>query len=51
VDQRGLDVVVRVEDAGGKLLAEFDRESRPDGSEPAIVIGDASGPVRVSVKP
>ncbi len=50
VDQRGIDVVVRVDDAHGAPLAEFDLESRREGREPIIAIGDASGPLRVNVR-
>jgi CHAT domain-containing protein/tetratricopeptide (TPR) repeat protein len=49
VDQRGIDVVVRVRDAHDAVLAEFDLESRKDGHEPVIVVGDAAGPARISV--
>ena len=35
VEQRGIDVVVEVRSADGKLIAEFDSESRKQGREPA----------------
>jgi hypothetical protein len=38
VEQRGIDVVVHVEDTG-KIIAEFDTESRKQGREPVVLAG------------
>ena len=37
VEQRGIDVIARVRDSGGRLLGEFDAESRTHGEEPSLV--------------
>jgi CHAT domain-containing protein len=51
IEQHGIDVLVRVEDPQGKLLAEFDRESRIEGREAACLVADAAGEVRITVQP
>jgi CHAT domain-containing protein len=51
VDQHGIDVVTRVEDAAGTARADFDLDTRADGREPIGVIGDPSGTVFLRVTP
>src|ERR1041385_1193974 len=51
VEQRGVDVVVSVRDAAGKLVAEFDAESRTQGQELAGLVAQSPSPYRVSVRP
>jgi CHAT domain-containing protein/Tfp pilus assembly protein PilF len=50
VEQRGIDVVVEVADAGGKVLAEFDAESRIEGQEQVVVACDTLH-CQLSVRP
>src|SRR6185369_13822222 len=40
VVQKGIDVIVHVRDSQGTLLADFNLESRPEGREPVIVLGE-----------
>ncbi len=47
VEQRGIDVVVAVFDASGKLIAEFDADSRTDGRERAGVVAESASGYRV----
>jgi len=42
VEQRGVDVLVQVLDSSGKVLAEFDGETRTIGQEFVGVVGDSS---------
>jgi CHAT domain-containing protein/Tfp pilus assembly protein PilF len=42
VDQRGIDVVVQVLDPGGKVITEFDSESRRHGEELVSLIADSA---------
>ncbi len=50
VEQRGIDVVVQVREHGGKLLAEFDFESRKDGNESLVLTADSTVDYTVNVK-
>lgn len=49
VVQKGIDVIVHVRDAQGTLLADFNLESRTEGREPLIVLGEAAGPVQIGI--
>lgn len=51
VDQRGVDVVVRVSSPDGKSLGEFDSPNGTDGPEPVSLIADSSGFYRIDVAP
>lgn len=51
VEQRGIDVVVDVRDAGGKTLAEYDFDSKPEGTERVILVAESSIRYQLSVKP
>lgn len=51
VDQRGIDVVVRVFSPAGKRLGEFDSPNGADGPENVTVIADAAGAYRIDVAP
>jgi hypothetical protein len=50
VEQRGIDVVVQVEDTG-KIIAEFDTESRKQGREPVVLAADRAGTYELRVRP
>lgn len=50
VEQRGIDVVVQVLDASGKLLAEFDSESRKEGQEFLGLVADSGEGYRLRIK-
>ena len=50
VEQRGIDVVVQIEDSGA-LLAEFDSESRKQGREPIVLAAGRAGTYEVIVRP
>jgi CHAT domain-containing protein len=50
VEQRGVDVVVQVLDPAGKLIAEFDSESRKEGRELVGVVADAEGSYQLRIK-
>jgi CHAT domain-containing protein/Tfp pilus assembly protein PilF len=51
VEQRGIDVVVDVTDAGGKLLSEYDFESRIPGQEHVVLTAESAVRYQLSVKP
>ena len=51
VQQRGIDVVVEASGAYGKVLAEFDSESRIQGEEQVVVGGETATRYQLSVKP
>src|SRR4051812_3294841 len=51
VDQRGIDVVVRVFSPAGKRLGEFDTPNGANGPEDVTVIADAAGAYRIEVAP
>ncbi|HZF40874.1 MAG TPA: tetratricopeptide repeat protein, partial [Blastocatellia bacterium] len=51
VDQRGIDVVVRLLGPDGKQIAEFDSESRPQGQESVSLAPEESGGYRLIVSP
>src|SRR5262245_53157437 len=43
VEQRGVDVIIRVFGTDGQSIAEFDSELRVNGEEPAALIASATG--------
>jgi hypothetical protein len=51
VDQRGIDVVVRVFSPAGRRLGEFDSPNGTDGPENVSVIAEATGVYRIDVAP
>jgi len=51
VDQRGIDVIVRVFSPGGKRLGEFDSPNGAEGPENVSVIAEAAGVYRIEVAP
>jgi len=51
LEQRGIDVVVDISDAGGKLLSEYDFESRIPGQEQVVLTADSAVGYQLSVKP
>src|SRR6266567_5031774 len=51
VDQVGVDVVVRILDTLGAVIAVFDDEMRKDGREHVAFIADTTRPYRVTVSP
>lgn len=51
VDQRGIDVVVRVFSPAGKRLGEFDSPNGTDGPENVSVIAAGAGVYRIDVAP
>ena len=51
VDQRGIDVVVRVFSPAGRRLGEFDSPNGTDGPENVTVIAEAAGVYRIDVAP
>src|SRR5712691_5822944 len=51
VDQRGIDVVVRVFSPAGKRLGEFDSPNGTEGPENVSVIAEAAGVYRIEVAP
>jgi len=51
VDQRGIDVVVRVFSPTGRTLGEFDSPNGTNGPENLTVIADANGMYRVDIAP
>jgi hypothetical protein len=51
VEQRGIDVVVRVFSPGGRRLAEIDSPNGTDGPENVSVVADATGAFRIEVTP
>src|SRR5262249_21571250 len=50
VDQRGIDVVVKLFGPDGKAIMEFDSESRAQGHESVSVVAEAGGSYRLSVQ-
>jgi CHAT domain-containing protein/Tfp pilus assembly protein PilF len=50
VEQRGIDLTVELMDATGKLLAEFDSESRIQGEERVGWVAESAGTYQLSVK-
>ena len=51
VEQRGIDVVVRVSDSAGAPILEVDSESRPHGEERAGIVAPAGGSYQITVRP
>jgi CHAT domain-containing protein/Tfp pilus assembly protein PilF len=51
VDQRGIDVVVRLLGPDGKQIAEFDSESRLRGQESVSLASEEAGDYRLIVRP
>ena len=51
LEQRDVDVVIRFQDRDGKLVAEFDTESRLRGTEMAEGVGLENGSFRLEVEP
>jgi CHAT domain-containing protein/Tfp pilus assembly protein PilF len=51
VEQRGIDVSVRLFGLDGKLIAEFDFESRNQGQEKVEVVAKAAGSYRLEITP
>lgn len=49
VEQRGIDVVVRLFGPDGKLIVELDAESRTQGQESLEVVADAAGAYKVEI--
>ncbi len=50
VDQRGIDVVVRLFNPDGKKIAEVDSPNGEHGPEPVSVVGDQTGSYRLEVR-
>jgi len=50
VEQRGIDVVVEARSAGGKLIAEFDAESRKQGREQVGITADSPVNYQMRIK-
>jgi CHAT domain-containing protein/tetratricopeptide (TPR) repeat protein len=50
VEQRGIDVTVQVLDATGKLVAEFDSESKLQGEERVFLVADAPGVYQLAIQ-
>ncbi|HEU0175875.1 MAG TPA: tetratricopeptide repeat protein, partial [Blastocatellia bacterium] len=51
VEQRGIDVVVRLSGPDGKQIMEFDSEIRPQGKESVSLVAEAAGSYRLIVQP
>src|SRR5437867_3645265 len=51
VDQKGIDVIVRVFSPEGRRVGEFDSPNGTDGPENVTVIADAAGSYRIEVAP
>ena len=51
VEQRGIDVVVQIKDADGKVIADVDSETRTAGEERVGLVADAPPGSRIVVKP
>jgi CHAT domain-containing protein/Tfp pilus assembly protein PilF len=49
VEQRGIDVVVRLQGPDGKLIFEFDSEIRKQGQEPVSQVAEIAGDYRLNV--
>jgi CHAT domain-containing protein/Tfp pilus assembly protein PilF len=50
VDQQGIDVVAQVLDQEGKLIADFDSESRTQGQEKVAIVSGSPGTYQIRVK-
>src|SRR5215813_868192 len=51
VDQRGIDVVVKLFGPDGKAIMEFDSESQVQGQESVSLVAEAGGSYQLSVQP
>src|SRR5437016_342225 len=51
VDQRGIDVIVRVFSPAGRRLGEFDSPNGTDGPEDVTVVAETAGMYRIEVAP
>ena len=51
IDQRGIDVVVRLYSPGGERLGEYDSPNGTDGPEGVSLVADAAGVYRIAVSP
>lgn len=51
VEQRGIDVIVRVSTPAGKSIGEFDTPNGADGPEHVSFVGIAAGSYQISVSP
>jgi CHAT domain-containing protein len=51
IEQRGIDVTVKLFGPDGKPITEFDSESRVQGQESVSLVAEADGSYRVSVQP
>ena len=51
VEQRGIDVIVRVSTPAGKSIGEFDSPNGTDGPEHVSFVGVAAGSYRITVSP
>src|SRR5262245_60523578 len=51
VEQRGIDVVVSVSDAEGKLICDYQDEIRREGAEHVEIVASAAGTYTVAVRP
>ena len=49
IEQRGIDVVVQLQEIGGKVLVSFDGEYRNQGEEKVEMVAEAAGSYRLSV--
>jgi CHAT domain-containing protein/Tfp pilus assembly protein PilF len=50
VEQRGIDLVVRLQEMDGRTIAKFDDESRKQGEEKVEMVAAAAGGYRLSVE-
>jgi CHAT domain-containing protein/Tfp pilus assembly protein PilF len=51
VDQKGIDVIVRILDADGRKLLEVDNDQRLAGQERTTVVADAASTLQVTITP
>ena len=51
VEQRGIDVTVKVISPGGKVLGDFDSPNGSDGPEHVSFVGSVAGPYTIAVSP
>src|SRR5262249_43628583 len=51
VEQRGVDVAIRIYDLQSKIIQQYDLESRRQGREHAVFVADAAGTYEVRVSP
>src|SRR5262249_31760809 len=51
VDQRGIDLVVKLFGPDGKAIMEYDSESRARGQESVSLVAESGGSYRLSVQP